>query len=195
MIKLISETEIVANISAGGIKRQQALTQIYRNKQLKKQVIAFVQQNSGNREDGVDVFHEGIIALDTNIRQNKYQDTGKLNAYLFSTCRFLWYNQLKKKRRMVYTDENFQLDQEVQINPESLFMSEEQKEVIGNLLSNLTDKCKQILELWKLSYSMEEIAEQTGLKNATVARKQRYNCYQKFLQLIDRNPKLKSVLK
>ncbi|MCB0375539.1 MAG: sigma-70 family RNA polymerase sigma factor [Sinomicrobium sp.] len=195
MINNFSETEIVANIRAGGLKRQQALTQIYREKQLKNQVIAFVQQNSGNREDGIDIFHEGIIALDLNIRQNKYQQTGKLNAYLFSTCRFLWLNQLKKKRRMVYTDEHFQLDQEVHHNPESLFMSEEQKEVINTLLSNLTEKCKLILELWKLSYSMEEIAEQASLKNAAVARKQRYNCYQKFLHLIDEHPGLKSALK
>ena len=31
------------------------------------------------------------------------------------------------------------------------------------MLSQIGEKCKQILELWRLSYSMEEIAEKVGL--------------------------------
>lgn len=194
MTSTFSDTEIVVNIRTGGMKRRQAIAQIYRENQLKKQVIAFVKQNNGNREDGLDIFHEGIIALDLNIRKEKYQEQGRIKAYLFSICRFIWLNKLKKNQRMTYTAEDHQLDQIASHTPESLIMSEEQKDVIEKMLSGLGDKCKQILELWKLSYSMKEIADQVGLKNADVARKQRYNCYQKLLQLVDKQPHFKNAL-
>ena len=194
MTSTFTDTEIVVQIKAGGMKRQQAIAKIYQDRQLKNQIVAFVKKNNGNREDGIDVYHEGIIALDLNIRKDKYEQKGKLKAYLFSTCRFIWLNKLKKNQRMVYTSENFQLDQVAKHTPESLVMAEEQKDVIKKMLSGLGEKCQKILELWKLSYSMVEIADQVGLKNPDVARKQRYNCYQKLLQLVDKQPHFKSTL-
>ena len=195
MTTTFTDIELVENIKTGGMKRQNAITHIYRDKQLKNQVVSFVKKNSGNQEDGIDIFHEGIIALDENIRKNKYQQRGPLRGYLFSTCRFLWLNKLKRNQRMVYTAENSQLDQVSFETPESLSLNGEQKDILGKLLGQLGDKCKQVLELWKLSYSMEEIAAQVGLKNATIARKQRYNCYQKLLRVVDSQPNLKTILK
>lgn len=190
----LTDLEIHKSIKAGGVKRQQAIAALYGEKQLKHQVIAFVEKNSGNREDGIDIFHEGLITLDENIRKGKYEPRGQLRGYLFSVCRFLWLNRLKKNKRMVYTDDEAQLDNVSYETPESLSLNQEQKDIISVLLGQLGSKCSKILELWKLSYSMEEIATEAGLKNANVARKQRYNCYQRFLKIIDGQPNLKSIL-
>ena len=195
MTGLLSDTKLIENIKTGGIKRQQAIATIYKDKKLKNQVIAFVTNNNGNREDGIDIFHEGIIAFDDNIRKDKYLHKGNLMGYLFSICRFIWLNKLRKDKRMVYTEEDSQLDQISYDTPESLSLAQEQKDVINKLLSRLGEKCQQILELWKLSYSMEEIASQVGLSNAGNARKQRFTCYQKLLQIVDSEPGLKNALK
>lgn len=185
---------LIEHIKAGGMKRQAAIAHIYRDKALKNQVVAFVRKNSGSKDDGIEIFHEGIITFDDNIRKNKYKDEGKLNAYLFSMCRFLWLNKLKRNKRMVYTDESSQFEEISYDTPESLSMNNEQKDILGQLLSRLGEKCEKILELWKLSYSMEEIAQIVGLKDAGVARRQRYNCYQKLLQILDKEPNLKNSL-
>ncbi len=195
MKPLFSDAIIIEYIKTGGAKRQKAISLIYKDDKLKNQVIQFVTANSGSRDEGIDIFHEGIIAFDENVRNNKYKGTGKLKGYLYSTCRFLWLNRLKRDKRMVYTSENTELDQVSFETPEHLSMQEEQKEIIRQLLGLLGDKCRKILELWKLSYSMEEIAQEVGLDNAGIARRQRYNCYQKLLQEIDKKPNLRNVLK
>lgn len=195
MKPLFSDTLIIEYIKAGGQKRQKAISLIYKDEKLKKQIISFVTNNSGSRDEGIDIFHEGIIAFDENVRNNKYKGTGQLKGYLYSTCRFLWLNRLKRDKRMVYTSEQSELDQVSLDTPEHLSMKEEQKEIIHQLLSLLGEKCQKILELWKLSYSMEEIAQEVGLKDAGIARRQRYNCYQKLLQEIDKKPNLRNVLK
>ena len=107
----------------------------------------------------------------------------------------MWLNRLKRDGRMEYTSEISQLDQKNLETPESLSMSNEQKDLLSNILSRLGEKCQQILELWKLSYSMEEIAQKVGLQNSGIARRQRYNCYQKLIQLLEKEPQLKNSLK
>lgn len=195
MKSMYNDETLLEYIKAGGAKRQNAIALIYKDKDLKNQVIAFVKNNQGNAEDGIDIFHEGIIALDENVRKDKYKGEGKLKGYLFSICRFLWLNKLKRNKRMVYTPENAQLDQVSFDTPESLSLDVEQKNILDNLLSRLGEKCQKILEMWKLSYSMEEIAETVGLDNAGIARRQRYNCYQKLIEIVDKEPGLKTVLK
>lgn len=195
MTKTFSDSEILDHIRAGGPSRQTAIAAIYRRKQLKNQIVAFVTKNSGNREDGIDIFHEGIIALDDNIRKGTYEGRGQLSGYLFTVCRFLWLNKLKKNKRMVYTAEDSELDQVNFETPEVLSLNKEQKKLLDMLVSQVGEKCSKILEMWKLSYSMEDIATEVGLKNAGIARKHRYNCFQKLLKIMDKSSNLRNMLK
>lgn len=195
MKTLFSDAMIIEHIKGGGSKRQKAIALIYGDMKLKNQIISFIKSNSGSHEDGIDTFHEGIIALDDNIRKGKFKGEGSLKGYLFSICRFVWFNRLKREKRIIYTSENAELDQVTFNTPEHLSLVEEQKEILNRLLGRLGEKCQNILEMWKLSYSMEEIATEVGLADAGVARRQRYNCYQKLLQIIDEEPNLRTILK
>jgi len=195
MKSMLDNASLWEDIKHGGMKRQKAIATIYQDADLKNQIVAMVKKNSGSREEGIDVFHEGIIAMDDSIRKNKYRGEGTLSAYLYTICRYNWLNKLKRNKRMVYTEEEQKLDQVQYENPETISLAEEQKKIINTLLGQIGEKCKQILELWKLSYSMEEIAEKVGLDNAGIARRQRYNCYKKLLAVVDSQPQLKNILK
>ena len=100
MKALGSKQPTVEDIKAGGSRRKRAIEAIYRDAKLKNQVVAFVAKNSGTREEGIDIFHEGIIALDANVRNDKYRGEGNIEGYLYSTCRFLWLNKMKRQQRM-----------------------------------------------------------------------------------------------
>ena len=117
-----------------------------------------MQQNSGNLQDGQDMFHEGIIVLDRNIRQGKFRGESSLTLYLYSICRFQWMNQIRKKAQVDLQEDHLKMDEPVRETPESDVVKSEQKELLRMILEQLGDRCKRILELWKLSYSMEEIA-------------------------------------
>ncbi len=195
MLGIHKDQQLVEDILAGGGRRQQAIATIYQDRQLKNQVLAHVKSNKGNSDDALDIFHEGIIAMDQSIRAGKFRGESALAGYLFSICKYLWLNKLRKLQRVTYTAEESVLDQVASQDPEKLSMAKEQKEVLQQLLSRIGDKCRQILELWRLSYSMEEIAEQVGLDNAGIARRQRYNCYQKLIAIVDAEPHLRNFLK
>ena len=195
MTSITNDASLIEDIKLGGVKRQKAIAMIYADTKLKNQVVAFAANNSGDDNDGIDLFHEGIIALDDNIRKDKYRGESSLSGYLYSICRFIWLNKLKRNKRMVYTENESELDQVQYDTPETLSLADEQKQILNTLLDKIGSKCKQILELWKLSFSMEEIAEKVGLDNAGIARRQRYNCYQKLLRVVDDHAELRNTLK
>jgi RNA polymerase sigma factor (sigma-70 family) len=192
---LSSDEEIVKAILYGGEEREAALERLYGDEGCKKKVSLFVRSNKGNNADGKDLFHDGLIIADRNIRMLKFRGESSLHHYIYSVCKYLWLNKLKKKRRISYSDKEEKLDMPVLIDPESIYLDNELKGNISDALDLLGVKCKNVLELWKLNYSMKEIAEILDIKSEGMARKTKHQCYQKLLKLIEENPELRKNLK
>jgi len=186
----LSDEEIVKAIKSGGRGRQDVIRHLYNQKDVKGKIIQFVQRNSGNFQDGQDMFHEGIIVMDRNIRQDKFKMESSVNGYLFSICRFLWMNQIRKQGKMTLTEDNSRLDDVDKITPETQLFDDEQKNVLRKLMSQLGERCQKILELWKLSYSMEEIAKELGFSSSAMARKNKYRCQKSLMDIVGKNPEL-----
>ena len=95
-----SDKELCAAIASGGINRQRAIEKVYGWDELKQKVINYVSRNQGDRSDGLDVFHDGIVVLDRNIRQDKFRGESEVQGYLYSICRFSWNNERRKRAKM-----------------------------------------------------------------------------------------------
>lgn len=194
MSEFTDETLIEA-IKQGGSARQRAIQHIYRNGNMRDKVVYFVKQNSGNEQDGQDMFHEGIIVMDRNIRQGKFRGESKLSLYLYSICRFQWMNQLRKQAKVDLKSDHNVMDEVAPENPEQDYVSEERKSLLQKVLGQLNKRCQRILEMWKLSYSMEEIANELGLSSAAMARKNRYRCHQSLIKLLQDHPQWADLIR
>jgi len=183
-LKPVDNRYLIDAIKEGGAKRQQAIRTIYDDRILKGKVINFVRNHGGNTEDGQDIFHEGIIALDRNIRENKFREETGVQGYLFSICRFAWMNRARKQSKMRLTDETSTFDGFDEETPDVTFFEKEQKELL-----------QKILEMWKLSYSMSEIAKKMNLANDVQARKAKYRCHNSMMKYLEKNPQIIELLK
>jgi len=179
---------LVESIQNGGYKREKALAYIFSDTQLKQKVQYFVRQNKGNIQDGEDLFAEGLIVFDRNIRQNKFRQDSSPQVYFVSICKFLWMNKLRKMKRIQWTDNNFKLDKIESVTPEKIAITKEQKENIEKLLASLGKKCHKILTMWMLNFSMKEIAESLNFTNDAIARKNKYRCFKKLKELMNDAP-------
>ncbi|HMR42177.1 MAG TPA: sigma-70 family RNA polymerase sigma factor [Saprospiraceae bacterium] len=192
---IFTEDQLLEAIKAGGNDRQAAIRKIYDDRELKGKVIDFVRNHGGNTEDGQDMFHEGIIVLDRNIREEKFRGESSLQGYLYSICRFLWMNRARKQSKTRLTDESQPFEGAADFTPESNYFDEERKSVLRQILEQLGERCQKILNLWQLSYSMDEIAEAMGLANEQQARKAKYRCHLSLLEYLQQNPNLSELLK
>lgn len=185
-----SDEQLMEGIKQGGMAREAALRQIYRDTNLQRMVTAYVRNHRGDATEGQDMFHEGIIVLDRNIREGKFRGESPLKGYLYSICRFLWMNQMRKLSHAKPFAE-MPIENEADLEtPEIQMVAQERKDLLNRLLNELGERCQRILELWKLSYSMEEIAETIGFSSADMARKAKYRCHLSLLEIIQQNPNI-----
>lgn len=182
-----SDEQWVTAIRQGGAAREVALREIYRDKELQRMVVAFVRNHQGDATEGQDMFHEGIIVLDRNIREGKFRGESPVKGYLYSICRFLWMNQMRKLARSKPMAE-VPIENETDLEtPEFQLIAQEKKDALNRWLSELGERCQRILELWKLSYSMEEIAETLGFSSPDMARKAKYRCHLSLLEVVKKS--------
>lgn len=188
------DRKLIEAILQGGNDRQRAIRQIYDNRELKSKVSSYVRNHGGNAVDGEDMYHEGIIVLDRNIREGKFREETSIDGYLYSICRFLWMNQARKQAKTNLTDQQTPFDGASDITPETAYTDQERKKTLQSILDKMEARCRTILKLWQLSYSMKEIAAEMGLANDTQARKAKYRCHQALMKLLKENPAIAQLL-
>lgn len=192
-----TDEELVAAIQRGGTHRERAFEKLYNDVDLKNGVIRMTLKNSGTAADGIEVFQEGIIILYRNVREGKYSPDKPLRNYLFGICRFYWNNLRNKNQKISLNEEDQKSFEKLkdEIDPASLFENEEMKKTIAQILEKQGDRCRKVLRMWMSSFSMKEIAEATGLKNDTQARKSKGRCWKNLVDYLKEQPELIASLK
>jgi RNA polymerase sigma factor (sigma-70 family) len=189
-----SDPELLAMIQHGGPQRIEAINIIYAKQELKRKIMNHVNKMGGDQHQAQDVFHEGIIALDRNIRADKFNRETSIEGYLFSICRNVWNNMWRQKSKVTG---NEILDHQI-VSAESSdveLISGEQKKYLNQLLDLIDEPCRKILTLWKASYSMQEIADECELSSQQMAKKYRYRCMKKLMEKLSQNKHLVQALR
>ena len=189
-----SDSELLNMLTSGGRLRMQAINHIYSNKEIRQTIYRHVKKMGGDDHEAQDVFHEGIIALDRNIRKNKFNRNTSIDGYLFGICRNIWNNKWRKKTKMSSNEIT-----EIQLiddqTPDTLLYTEEQKNYLNKVLELIDKPCRQLLTLWKSSYTMQEIAVELNLSSPALAKKYRYRCMKKLMSQLDQHPQLLESLR
>ncbi|MBK8734582.1 MAG: sigma-70 family RNA polymerase sigma factor [Saprospiraceae bacterium] len=178
------ETEIISAIRAGGRIRDQALEQIYTNAKVKNRAKAILVKYNCFDTDFNDIYQDAIILLDKNVRNGQFESRGSLEAYLMSTCKLLWYNELRRKKKFVDEEILKNLENTVTNEVDQTQYDEDLLKLLDLTLKKLDERCRKVLEMWKLSYSMSEIMETLGITSLGMTRKLKFTCLNKLTDLI-----------
>ena len=167
----MSDQSILEYIRAG--KDDIALNRLYRYYPVVQKMIF---ANGGNRNDAEDIFQEALIICIKKFRLPSFQLTAGLNTYLFSVCRMLWMDELKKRKKQTFVE----LDLETSIDRaeiEADIADEAQSRLAEQILANLKDPCRELLLLfYQGRMKLKEIARKMGYSSENTARNQKYKC-------------------
>src|SRR5690349_10782765 len=95
----MQDQKIIELIRSG--KNDQALLALYKNFPAVKKMIRL---NGGSTADAEDIFQEALIVLCRKIKESGFVLSAQLSTYLFSVCRFLWKDELKKRKIQLVND-------------------------------------------------------------------------------------------
>ena len=189
-----SDQDVVQQIRGTTATRDAALKSFFQDKALRTIVVQYALANGGSEHDGKDLFQDTVVLFDRNIRADKFNGQSSLRTYFVSIAKWHWVNLRRKKHN--YHEE---LPQNIQWNtedgPEILYLEEERKTILDRALATVGGRCVGLLNLYKLSYSMDEIAQNMGLSSADMAKKEVYRCRERLRNYLQSQPEILNTLR
>ncbi len=183
-----SDEQIVAQIKAGGMVREETLRYLFADSGWRTAALRLIRSLGGTQHEAEDAIQEAFIVFDNHIRTDRYQQIGGLKSYFLGICRGRWYSNRRSVRRLVYSDDPVSKQHPDYDEPEKWAIEKEQREHLRAVIDQMDERCRELLHLYKLNYSMEEIAQALKLGNENNARQRVFQCRQKLAKLIQDNP-------
>jgi RNA polymerase sigma factor (sigma-70 family) len=188
----LTDAEMTDAIRRGGAARETALRDLYLRPGLREAVYRQVLDQGGTRDDAQDIFQESLVLLDRNVREGRFEGKSTLSTYFVAIAKWRWLTVRRQQGR--YTElQASQYDGEVE-SVEHETLRTEHRELLQAALAELGGRCKELLTLYQLEYSMREIAEQMAYENADVAKKEAFRCRQRLRELLEKQPQWSNLL-
>jgi RNA polymerase sigma factor (sigma-70 family) len=146
-------------------------------------VTAFIRTNNGSDDEAFDVFQDAIVILFKQVTLGKYDEQYDVGGFVYSVCRNLWINRVKKINKHVSTDSSLN-ELETKSHLDELY-DEEKRKVVEYLFGKLDFKCKELLTLSIYKHlTMEDIALRLGFASENAAKTANYRCKKKMMELV-----------
>ncbi len=175
-----THTKLIELISNGGEDQENAIRWIYSKSGWVSIVKKMIRNLGGSNHDAEDIVQDGLINFIMDVQKGKIQKIEGANAYFIRSCKNNWLNNFNRKlKAREIIDREFNKE-ETSINEEKIFVSKEIWEHLDRLLEQIGRKCKEVLKLWSMGYSHEEIAKLINYENANVSKKTKSLCIEKL---------------
>ena len=177
----ISVPDLIERVRNGIDSRDEVIRELYNDSKLNNYIYSFVLKNGGTKDDGHDLLTYSIISFIQQCYSPVFEVRNQLHTYLFSIARYKWINNKKKELKFVEIE-----------NREEEFMPSIEDEIIGgervnllkNALTQLDEKCKEVMKMWASQMKMREIALRMSYASEQVARKKKHQCLNKLKELL-----------
>ncbi|MHA7057880.1 RNA polymerase sigma factor [Aquimarina sp. M1] len=146
-------------------------------------VRSFVLSNKGDIADAEDIFQKALMQLIARYKVKPLAIEGSFEGYFFVVCRNLWRRELNKQKRIVTNNEVVELSKEAE-DLTMAILEQEKWELFQEKLAQLSDNCKQLLQLFFQKVPYKEIVEKLGYSTDNVVRQRIFNCKSQLTKLI-----------
>lgn len=171
----MNDQQIIQQLKSG--EQVKAFTSLYKAFPMVK---SHIRKNNGSSVEAEDIFQEALFILLKKIQEPNFELSSSLSTYVFGISKFLWNNQLRKKKPG-YSPVLDMVDDELDFEFEEL--NNEKINFAQKALASISEKCKEILHFFYIEkYSMKTIAEKFGYTSEQNAKTQKYKCLEKARQ-------------
>jgi RNA polymerase sigma factor (sigma-70 family) len=184
-----TDEQLISDICGGNQqKRDTALHYFVSNPALRHWASRYVSEKGGSPDDVKDVFIESLAIFDRDIREGKFRGESSLQTFFHAIFKWKWTSFRRKFYKTLPA--NMPAPEKEKESPEFDFLKEEQQSLMNAAIARLDERCQQLLQLYKLDYSMKELVEELGITNVNMAKKQAAKCREKLRDILLGDPAL-----
>jgi RNA polymerase sigma factor (sigma-70 family) len=147
--------------------------------------------NGGNQHDAEDMFQEAMLIIYQKITEHGLELTCKFKTYLYSVCRFLWLQELEKRKSNKKRRDH--VEKVIDENDRRNAREDEKLRIYETHFRELSKECQKVLNMYFQKASMEEICVVMGYKNVQIAKDKKYRCKKTLMTRIHNNPEFKRL--
>ncbi|KAA1242142.1 RNA polymerase sigma factor [Aquimarina sp. RZ0] len=151
------------------------------------QVKSYILKNSGSEADAEDVFQDAMVFVYEKLENDSLELTSALGTYVYSVCKNLWMNKLKRNQKTVHHEGILSMSKTNDLNIIDQIHDDERRYVFQKCFLELGKGCQELLSLFFQGISMKDIAKQKGISEA-YTRKKKFNCKKRLTELIKTDP-------
>ena len=147
-------------------------------------------QRGGNSEDARDVFQDSLMMIRRQALREGFVLTCPFGAYLWCVSRGRWLNELRRRQRHEVTNAEyagFEQDSHAEHLAEQTLREESRDALFRRCFAELSENCRQVLQLSWSGISMEEVSQQMGITYG-YARKHKSECLKKLIEKVRNAP-------
>ncbi|SEL35703.1 RNA polymerase sigma factor, sigma-70 family [Aquimarina amphilecti] len=153
---------------------------------------SFILNNNGNEADSEDVFQKALMQIIARYKSNAFTLKGSFDGFLYSACRNLWRRELNKQKRIVTNDEVIEHAKEAD-DLTMATLEQEKWELFQEKLAELSDNCKQLLQLFFQKVPYKDIVVKLGYNTDNVVRQRIFNCKSQLTKLIKKDSRYNQI--
>ena len=144
---------------------------------------SLITRNGGSSDDAKDIFQEALVIIYEKAQQPGFQLKSSLYTLIYGICRNLWGNRLQKKssRNVTFSeDDKYKFDEDIE---KSIEEAEENK-IFWDAFEQLGQDCQKLMRLFFDKVRMEKIAELMGFGSVSYAKKRKFQCKERLVNLV-----------
>ncbi len=151
-----------------------AMAALYKHYPLIRKII---QENGGNAQDAEDVFQETLIIFYRRAQESSFKLTAQLSTYLACVSRYIWKDELKKRKPAIYLDQEIDFSDTEEQEVALALEKEEDARLAEKVMNGLGDRCRELLLLfYNTKLKLKDIAAKMGYSSENTAKNQKYKC-------------------
>ncbi|HRS54452.1 MAG TPA: sigma-70 family RNA polymerase sigma factor [Bacteroidales bacterium] len=155
----------------------------------------YITSNSGNEDDAWDIFQEAVVII---LKKNKNKDlelTSSFKTYFYAICKNIWLKELSKRK---FKAENYIEETELSYNlvDEKIeeYITDFKVRLFQRSFVKLSKDCQKVLILFFKKISLKDIAKIMGYKSEKYAKKRKYQCKERLVEIIQSDPLYKESI-
>ncbi len=193
-MKTLTDNQILNGLQSPDISQHDlALKAIYA--QCYPVIARYIAKNNGTKEDMDDIFQDAVLVFYRKARTIGFTLHCTVTTYIYSVCKKLWLNQLRKQNRFQTVDIELQ---SITIEDDQLAIlnENENKKQLTKVMDQLGPGCKKILSLYYFDrMRMKDIAPIMNLQSEQAAKNKKAGCMKKLKSMIAQSPFLKTLFR
>jgi RNA polymerase sigma factor (sigma-70 family) len=153
-----------------------------------------VREQGGSEDDARDIFQEATVVLYNKARLPGFTIEYQFNTYFSAVCRNLWLNRRTKRSASDVTiGEDAKLLADAP-DPGLDYLTIERQQVFDSAFVQLGEDCQRLLRLFFEKIAMNEIAERMGFASEGYARRRKFQCKDRLVDLVKQQPRYRELI-